>query len=54
MTCDGSRRSTPQISWKFRITVFLPSVITSGSGSWNRSPPVWTGGSFARARSSSA
>ena len=51
MTCAGSRRRTPVISWKLRMTVFFPSVMTSGSGTWNRSPPVRTGEvSRARAR----
>src|SRR5574340_1187657 len=50
MRCSGSRRSVPLISWKLRTTVLRPSVITSGSGTWNRSPPVRTGGSLERAR----
>ncbi len=53
MRWAGSRRRTLAISCRFRMTVFFPSVITSGSGTWNRSPLVRTSGSWARARSRS-
>src|SRR5207245_5015849 len=51
----GSRRIAPTMSSKFRRIVVLPSITTSGGGTWNRSPLLKAAGNafFARARSCS-